>query len=169
MKERPDRAKCPRRLALPNCSVPRPSIALTPPRACSPSPTTNLPTIPHPYISADFSRVTRVARQTRFRHDKNGVANRSRGWAGLTPRYVWMLCPRVHRWWERLVTYLPPLGLYRCNRDHHTRLSPLSSPPLDPHPRRHYHHRRPRYLHHITALHTRRTGVTAISCPAGEP
>lgn len=25
MKERPDRAKCPRRLALPNCSVPRPS------------------------------------------------------------------------------------------------------------------------------------------------
>lgn len=32
MKERPDRAKCPRRLALPNCSVPRPSGGIpTPP------------------------------------------------------------------------------------------------------------------------------------------
>lgn len=30
MKERPDRAKCPRRLALPNCSVPRPSDGFHP-------------------------------------------------------------------------------------------------------------------------------------------
>lgn len=50
MKERPDRAKCPRRLALPNCWVPRPSGGLNPSPGSEHSPSS--PIVSHRYNSA---------------------------------------------------------------------------------------------------------------------
>lgn len=73
MKERPDRAKCPRRLALPNCSVPRPSGGFHPSLGSehAPAATPLFQPSPPPILTVfSLSLPLRLARQRFFTNGK---------------------------------------------------------------------------------------------------